>query len=84
MKRNRPRSLTGVEDLDAHLVCLGWCDLDVLELEWLACIPADGSLALDNFSSSVGHDSASTSSEEISGDTLPGVDNIPPCESVIG
>ena len=30
-------------------------DLDLLDLERLACAPADGSLALDGFSSGVGH-----------------------------
>ena len=48
-------TLTGVQNLDAHFVRLRRRDLDVLELERLACTPADGGLALDDFSSSVGH-----------------------------
>jgi hypothetical protein len=32
---------TGVVDLDADLVCLGWCNLDVLDGEVLACLPGD-------------------------------------------
>ena len=46
---------TSVQDLDADLVRLRRRDLDVLELEWLTCAPADGGLALDDFASGVGH-----------------------------
>ena len=48
-------TLTGVQNLDAHFVRLGRRDLDVLELERLACTPADGGLALDDFTNGVRH-----------------------------
>lgn len=51
-----PIELTGVEDFDADFVLPGRCDLDLLNLQRLACAPADGGLALDNFSCSVRHE----------------------------
>lgn len=32
---------TSVVDLDAHLVCLGWCNLNILDGEVLASFPGD-------------------------------------------
>ena len=52
----RELRLTRVEDLDADLVGLRGSDVDVLELEGLACAPADGGLAPDDFAGGVGHD----------------------------
>ena len=46
---------TGVENPDADFVGLGRRDLDLLELEGLASTPADGGLALDDFSGGVRH-----------------------------
>ena len=53
--------LACVENLDSDLVCARGFHLDILELEWLACTPAYGSLALDDLSFSFRHDSASGS-----------------------
>ena len=47
--------LTGPEDVDADLVRARGRDLDLLDLERLACAPADGSLARNGLSSGVGH-----------------------------
>ena len=47
--------LTGPEDVDADFVGARGRDLDVLELEGLACAPADGGLAGDGLSNGVGH-----------------------------
>ena len=49
------RVLTGVKNLNADFVSARRSDFDLLDLERLACAPADGGLALDDFSSSVGH-----------------------------
>ena len=51
--------LACVENLDSDLVCARGLHLDIFELEWLACTPAYGSLALDDLSFSFRHDSAS-------------------------
>lgn len=49
--------LTCVENLDSDLVCARVFHLDIFELEWLACTPAYGSLALDDFPFSFRHNS---------------------------
>ena len=46
---------TGVEDLNANLVCLRGRNLDLLDLEGLAGTPADSSLALDDLTGGVRH-----------------------------
>lgn len=46
----RSMILACVENLDSDLVCARGFHLDIFELEWLACTPAYGSLALDHFS----------------------------------
>lgn len=38
---------SGVVDLDAHLVCLGRCDFDLLDAEVLAGLPGHGGQAGD-------------------------------------
>lgn len=50
--------LACVENLDSDLVCARGFHLDIFELEWLACTPAYGSLALDDFSFSFRHESS--------------------------
>ena len=55
--RHARRMLTGVEDADADLVRARGRDLDFLDLERLAGTPADGGLASNRLSSSVGHGS---------------------------
>jgi len=45
----RASLLACVENLDSDLVCARGFHLDIFELERLACTPAYGSLALDNF-----------------------------------
>jgi hypothetical protein len=45
-------------------VCARGFHLDIFELEWLACTPANGSLALDDFSFSFGHDSSNRAAVE--------------------
>jgi hypothetical protein len=52
------RLLACVENLDSDLVCARGFHLDIFELEWLACTPAYGSLALDDFSFSFRHGSS--------------------------
>ena len=52
------RLLACVENLDSDLVCARGFHLDIFELEWLACTPAYGSLALDDFSFSFRHESS--------------------------
>jgi|HubBroStandDraft_3_1064219.scaffolds.fasta_scaffold1523684_1 hypothetical protein len=49
------KQLACVENLDSDFVCTRGFDLDVLDLEWLACTPAYGGLALDDLSGSFGH-----------------------------
>jgi hypothetical protein len=49
--------LACVENLDSDLVCARGFHLDIFELEWLACTPAYGSLALDDLPFSSRHDS---------------------------
>ena len=40
-----------MKDTDADFVSLRGCNLDLLDLERLACAPADGGLALDDLTS---------------------------------
>ena len=47
--------ITGIEDPDADFMSPGRSDLDFLELERLACTPADCGLALNGLSSSIRH-----------------------------
>ena len=49
------KQLACVENLDPDFVCTRGFDLDFLDLEWLACTPAYGGLALDDLSGSFGH-----------------------------
>lgn len=49
------KQLACVENLDSDFMCTRGFDLDVLDLEWLACTPAYGGLALDDLSGSFGH-----------------------------
>ena len=53
--RARIKLITGVENLDADFVSLRRRDLDLFNLERLACAPADGGLALDGLASGVRH-----------------------------
>ena len=54
LEGGRPE-LTGVQDLDPDLVGARGSDLDLLDLERLACAPADGGLARNGLSCGVGH-----------------------------
>ena len=54
-KGRRRKQLACVEDMDPDLVCTRGLHLDILDLEWLACTPAYGCLALDDLSRSSGH-----------------------------
>ena len=56
--------LTGVQNLDADFMSLRRSDLDLFDLERFAGTPADSSLALNRFSSSVRHGSGSRASEK--------------------
>ena len=47
--------LACVENFDSDFVCTRGFDLDIIDLEWLACTPAYGGLALDDLSGSFGH-----------------------------
>jgi len=49
------KQLACVENSDSDFMCTRGFDLDVLDLEWLACTPAYGGLALDDLSGSFGH-----------------------------
>lgn len=46
---------TGVQDVNPDFMRLGRCDFDILDLERLACGPADSSFASDWFSSGARH-----------------------------
>ena len=54
LEGGRPE-LTGVQDLDPDLVGARGSDLDLLDLERLACAPADGGLARNGLSGGVRH-----------------------------
>lgn len=41
---------TGMQNVNSDFVCLGRCDLNRLDFEWLSCSPAYGGLASDGLS----------------------------------